>query len=73
MKVYLVCHRDDYRDVVVVSLRRFSFLPSYFLSLLSPLCTLERDDALSNEFFRFSVIATMFNFSIFAISPVLEF
>lgn len=73
VKVYLVCHRDDYRDVVVVSLRRFSFLPSYFLSLLSPLCTLERDDALSNEFFRSSVIATMFNFSIFAISPVLEF
>lgn len=67
MKVYLVCHRDDYRDVVAVSLRRFSFL-SLSLSL-----SLYERDALFNEFFRSSVIATMFNFSVSLFYPFWNF
>lgn len=67
MKVYLVCHRDDYRDVVAVSLRRFSFL-SLSLSL-----SLYERDAFFNEFFRSSVIATMFNFSVSLFCPFWNF
>lgn len=77
VKVYLVCHRDDYH-VVVVSLRRsppffFPLFLSLSFCLSCPLFSLYERDALSNEFFRSSVIATMFNFSISLFCPFWNF